>query len=704
MTSPYASKDLFFEKALKSLPTALLEAMIAADLTNPGVLRLYPRYSSAELELLPEVVHVDLEDLAQSCTVSLSITQRMLHIGAAEAAKSTSSCHELDVVVSGVSSSSVSASVSLPVSLADCHPTSNATDLKGTPKKLAEVDEGPADDHTASCAPDLSGIAASTDSLATPVQKSADFPIKMGRFPRISQKSRISEKVRESPPASGLARLDGGVAIKPVRGSGSQNLRAETLSNGSLEDSSATRSKDEEEPRVKQVETKTQEVMAKNYARDASTKPPPHMRAWKTGTTKATTETSATPNTETTVKKLPRDARVDFPRTAKVQKVQADPLEHRSQQPSDFLILYHSLVRDGVLPQGFGEAFSGLQQAANLAADRQDITASRVSNLQSSGWIQARSKQAAQLTKLEKTASDQFLLAADKAPRRFRAKFQQGLYQGPNARKEAEESERTKWIELLGAMLSNTPTPMGALFAAQPSNLQLLGAGRRAATLRSRVRAVKRFLDWFAVSHAKGYPTELQDYTGYLQARQSEPCTLGALKGAHKALVFMEEVAGVTAQARFTTGSLYQVIQKELLANSIPGRPTKQAPKMFMSMLAALEELTVNNKALPYYRVYAWWILLQSWGTMRFSDHRGLKPTDVQVTGNSMSAKLTRSKTTGDDKDVAFRMVHISSCCFLVFPSWLSTGWSLLKSLADFPRDFLLPAPASNCNKYFAKS
>ena len=239
---------------------------------------------------------------------------------------------------------------------------------------------------------------------------------------------------------------------------------------------------------------------------------------------------------------------------------------------------------------------------------------------------------------------------------------------------------------------------MGTLLAAQPSNLQLLGAGRRAATLRSRVRAVKRFLDWLAVSHAKGFPTELQDYTGYFQERQSEPCTQGALKGAHKALVFMEEVAGVTAQARSTTSSLYLVIQKELLANSIPGRPTEQAPRMFLSMLAALEELTVDDKSLPYYRVHAWWILLQSWGTMRFSDHRGPKPSDVQVTGNTMSAKLTRSKTTGDDKDVAFRMVHISSCCYLVSPSWLSTGWTLLKSIADFPRDFMSPAPSSNCN------
>ena len=446
---------------------------------------------------------------------------------------------------------------------------------------------------------------------------------------------------------------------------------------------------DEEEPGVRQVETQTTEVMAKNVVRDSPAKPPPHMRAWKTGTTRATTQSTTTQSTEAAVKKSLRDASADFQQTAKVQKVQATP--------PDFLILYHSLVRDGVLPQVFGEAFSSLEQTANLAADRQDVIAASVSSLQSVGWIDARNRQVAQLTKLEKTATDQFLLAADKAPRRFRAKFQQGLYQGPNARKEAEESERTKWIELLGSMLSHTPAPMGALLAAEPSNLQLLGAGRRAATLRSRVRAVKRFLDWLAVSHVKGYPTELHDYTGYLQARQSEPCTRGALKGAHKALVFMEEVAGVTAQARITTSSLYLVIQKELLANSIPGRPTRQAPRMFMSMLAALEELTVNDKALPYYRVYAWWILLQSWGTMRFSDHRGLKPTDVHVTGNSMTTKLTRSKTTGDDKDVAFRMVHIASCCFLISPSWLSTGWFLLKSLADFPRDFLLPAPASNC-------
>ena len=85
-------------------------------------------------------------------------------------------------------------------------------------------------------------------------------------------------------------------------------------------------------------------------------------------------------------------------------------------------------------------------------------------------------------------------------------------------------------------------------------------------------------------------------------------------------------------------------------------------------------------------------------GTMRFSNHRGLKPSDVQVTGNTMAAKLTRSKTTGDVKDVAFRMVHISSCCLLSAPSWLSTGWALRKVSQTFQKTFfyqlLLPTAA----------
>ena len=96
-------------------------------------------------------------------------------------------------------------------------------------------------------------------------------------------------------------------------------------------------------------------------------------------------------------------------------------------------------------------------------------------------------------------------------------------------------------MEVLGAVLVHTPTPWEKMLGDKPGTLQLLGAGRRACTLRSRDRAVRRYLNWCALNDDTGYPSELEHITGYLQAWQSEPCTRNALRGAHAAIVSMEE-------------------------------------------------------------------------------------------------------------------------------------------------------------------
>ena len=112
--------------------------------------------------------------------------------------------------------------------------------------------------------------------------------------------------------------------------------------------------------------------------------------------------------------------------------------------------------------------------------------------------------------------------------------------------------------------------------------------------------------------------------------------------------------------------------------------------------MEALEKNVVREDGLFYHRLHSWWILLQCWGTLRFSDHRGLSPHEhFSVEGNALTARPTRSNTTGSDKRVTFRLVAISSHCFVAESSWLSVGWSLLKSKADYRRDYLLPAPAS---------
>ena len=56
--------------------------------------------------------------------------------------------------------------------------------------------------------------------------------------------------------------------------------------------------------------------------------------------------------------------------------------------------------------------------------------------------------------------------------------------------------------------------------------------------------AVRRYLTCLALNHDVGYLKELERVTGYLQARQTEPRTRNALRGAHTAIAFIDEVSG----------------------------------------------------------------------------------------------------------------------------------------------------------------
>ena len=198
------------------------------------------------------------------------------------------------------------------------------------------------------------------------------------------------------------------------------------------------------------------------------------------------------------------------------------------------------------------------------------------------------------------------------------------------------------------------------------------------------------------MTHSLPYPQTVEHYTDYLRMRLSEPCNRGALKTAHHALVFLNELTGTQVQDRPTSTQLYSVIYRELLTAALPSRASKQAPRMLVSMLSALENVVLCQQVLPFVRVYAWWILVQNWATLRFSDHRGIDPSSVAVTGVAFSAVLSRSKTIGADKSIGSRPLTIAPCCFLSQPHWMQTGFSLLQHLAPFPRDFLLPSPAAN--------
>ena len=394
----------------------------------------------------------------------------------------------------------------------------------------------------------------------------------------------------------------------------------------------------------------------------------------------------------------PRSSTVLCPDSVATQDHQAAsavPLQSEAHSPPDIMLLYWTLVSDKAVPSGFEKEFATLEAPIQRAAAAELRRSTKMTDMYSAVCLHRRVEKQNFESRRKKLSEDQFLLAAQTRPTRFKARWQESYFDGPTARRDAEDALRCKWVEALASILRGTPTPMGQLLNKSSDNMVLLGGGRRATTLRARGRAVKKYIAWLSLSHEIVFPSEVQHLSEYLQMRHSEPCTRGGLKSTHQALVFLEDVAAV--ETKLTQSPLYSTIYKELLSSTLTKGNQRQAPRFPTVMVQALEDTVIDESARPYFRVYAWWLLLQCWATLRFSDHRGLIPDEgFEVKGNMLSTRLQRSKTIGSDKTVTSRSVVVSPACFAKRAQWLSCGWALLKQHADYPRDYLLPMPSGN--------
>ena len=156
---------------------------------------------------------------------------------------------------------------------------------------------------------------------------------------------------------------------------------------------------------------------------------------------------------------------------------------------------------------------------------------------------------------------------------------------------------------------------------------------------------------------------------------------------------FSEAITAIPERERLTDSIVYVPAKKKILAAALPGGFPKQSPRFPTVVLAALEDVVCDPSSVLCYRICGWWILVQCRGTSRFSDHRGLRPADVQLDSEGFVAKLTRSKTIGSDRTLTMRLVVISKGAFVQNASWMSTGWQLLAEEAAFDRDYLRPSP-----------
>ena len=98
--------------------------------------------------------------------------------------------------------------------------------------------------------------------------------------------------------------------------------------------------------------------------------------------------------------------------------------------------------------------------------------------MQGAIWLHEDAKRSKQAEQVEKRASDAFVMMAAIKPRRYHAKFQRSSFEGPSARQEADDAERSWRILVLSQLLVGTPAAMGKLVLDKPGNAQLFGVGR----------------------------------------------------------------------------------------------------------------------------------------------------------------------------------------------------------------------------------
>ena len=112
---------------------------------------------------------------------------------------------------------------------------------------------------------------------------------------------------------------------------------------------------------------------------------------------------------------------------------------------SYFISPWYQIVRSQV---AISSNFIALEQPIRAEADRADRRNAAITNYSAAQWLHRWKKSQREWESIERNALDQFVLASEVKPKRFRSRYQAKSFQGPTARQDAESAERSKWLDI----------------------------------------------------------------------------------------------------------------------------------------------------------------------------------------------------------------------------------------------------------------
>ncbi len=259
----------------------------------------------------------------------------------------------------------------------------------------------------------------------------------------------------------------------------------------------------------------------------------------------------------------------------------------------------------------------------------------------------------------------------------------------------SEGAKRDKYVAELVDVLIGIDCP-SARAAADTGDLRgtlaLAAGGRRASTLRTRLRAWNAFARWMKIAHDEAWIKHWGRVVEYARMRAEEPCGRQTLQGILWSIAFVNRAAGYAP----IDNTFYKSSCQELLASvsaRAGGGTGRSAPTTLALHLACLESMVMDDEMPVWLRSYCAWKCTQCWAATRFDDHRGIRPDRLEWQGDNLRLHLHRTKTTGQGKRVEARVIGISHEAYLMEERWMRTGWDLLARMGRPDRDYLLAAP-----------
>ena len=136
----------------------------------------------------------------------------------------------------------------------------------------------------------------------------------------------------------------------------------------------------------------------------------------------------------------------------------------------------------------------------------------------------------------------------------------------------------------------------------------------------------------------RGDPADLIDY---LLAPRDEPCGRSVPELIMKAITWLEKIAEFQEDKKATRGRAAWDIKGKLVEILLRGAPlTKRATRYPVVMLAAMEELLLDELPALGWRIWAWVKLIKAWASLRWSDVQAIIPTELRLIEGRLSTVL----------------------------------------------------------------